>query len=76
MTGVPGRVVKGRVGFGWKKKFGNRVGRFGEKHKWMEHITYSNALYENDIVYIETSLFNRKSTFGSRNRTIFFFEIA
>ena len=50
MTGVPGRVVKGRVGFGWKKKFGNKVGRFGEKHKWMEHVTYSNALYENYIV--------------------------
>ena len=33
---------------------------------------YSNALYENDIVYIETNLFNRKSTFGSRNWTIFF----
>ena len=72
MTGVPGRVVKGRVRFGWKKISGNRVGRFGEKHKWMEHVTYSNALYENDIVQIETSLFNRKSSFGSRNWTNFF----
>ena len=37
-----------------------------------ETSNYSNALYENDIVYIETSQFNWKSTFGSRNWTIFF----